>query len=134
MTSALLCVSYQSDFSKTADPTESERLFRPIEAARQGEFDFGTDLSKRKAFFSKKKCSDTGTGSDSLQSVCAKITSSQTIAVEHCSVQKLHSSANTLLQIFDLIFTGSQVATHFCDVTYIPYLLRTCNLSTLNCR
>jgi len=30
-----------------------------------------------------------------------------------------------LLQIFDLIFAGSRVATHFCDVTYLPYLLRT---------
>jgi len=53
-----------------------------------------------------------GHRSISLQSVCAKIKSStQTIAVECRSAQKLHSSAIALLQIFDLFFAGSQVAT-----------------------
>jgi len=46
----------------------------------------------------------------SLQLVCAKITSSRIIAVERRSVQKLHSSAIALLQIFKLFFAGSQVA------------------------
>ena len=35
------------------------------------------------------------------------------IIVEHHSAQKLHLSAITLLQIFDLVFTGSRVATTF---------------------
>jgi len=35
------------------------------------------------------------------------------IAGECRSAQKLHSSAIALLQIFDLFFTGSQVATVF---------------------
>jgi len=52
-----------------------------------------------------------GHWSISLQSV--KITSSWMIAVERRSVQKLYSFAITLLQIFDLFFTGSQVATVF---------------------
>ena len=49
----------------------------------------------------------------SLQSVCAKIMLFWMIAVERHSAQKLHSSAITLLQIFDLFFAGSQVATVF---------------------
>ena len=98
-------------------------LFRPVEVARQGEFDFEADLSKRKAFLRKNAL--IGHRSISLQSVCAKITSSRTIAVERHSAQKLHSFAIALLQIFDLFFAGSRVATRFCDVTYVPYLLRT---------
>jgi len=54
-----------------------------------------------------------GHRSISLQSVCAKITSSRTIAVECRSAQKLHSSAIALLQNFDLFFAGSRVATVF---------------------
>jgi len=46
-------------------------------------------------------------------------------AVERHSAQKLHSSAIALLQIFDLYFAGSRVATRSCDVMYVPYLLRT---------
>ena len=38
--------------------------------------------------------------------------------MERHSAQKLHSSATALLQIFDLFFAGSRVATRFCDVTY----------------
>ena len=34
---------------------ENERLFRPVEAARQGEFDFGADLSKKEGFSLKKR-------------------------------------------------------------------------------
>ena len=34
---------------------ENERLFCPVEAARQGEFDFGGDLSKKDGFASKKR-------------------------------------------------------------------------------
>jgi len=34
---------------------ENERLIRPVEAARRGEFDFGTDLSKKAGFSSKKR-------------------------------------------------------------------------------
>jgi len=49
--------------------------------------------------------------------------------VERRSVQKLYSSAIALRQIFDLFFAGSRVATRFCDVTYVPYLLRTFYLS-----
>jgi len=51
---------------------ENEQLFRPLEAARQGEFDFGADLSKRKAFLRKHAL--IGHRSISLQSVSAKIT------------------------------------------------------------
>ena len=55
VTSALLCMPYQSDFSEIADQKENERLFRPVETARQGEFDFGADLSKKEGFSSKKR-------------------------------------------------------------------------------
>jgi len=48
-------VTYQSDFSKIVDHTENEQLFRPVEAARQGKFEFGADLSKKEGFSSKKK-------------------------------------------------------------------------------
>jgi len=83
---------------------------------------------KRMAFL--RKNSLIGHRPISLQSVCAKITSSRTIAVEHHSVQKLYSFAIALLQIFDLFFTGSRVATIFVrSHTYIPYLLRTFYLS-----
>jgi len=54
-----------------------------------------------------------GHRSISLQSICAKITSSRMIAVERRSAQKLHSSAIALLQIFKLFFAGSRVATIF---------------------
>jgi len=79
-------------------------------------------LSKKEGF-SLKKNALIGHRSTSLQSVCAKIKSSWTIAVESRSVQKLNSSAITLLQIFDLFFAGSRVATVY--VTYVSYLLRT---------
>jgi len=46
-----------------------------------------------------------------LQSVCAKITSSRTIAMERRSAQKLHSSAIAWLQIFQLFFAGSRSQT-----------------------
>jgi len=63
-----------------------------------------------------------GHRSISLQSVCAKITSSRTVAVERRSAQKLHSSANALLQIFKLFFSGSRVATVFVTShTYCIY-------------
>jgi len=52
-----------------------------------------------------------GHRSISLQPVCAKITSSRMIAVEHRSVQKLHSPPIALLQIFDLFIASSRVAT-----------------------
>jgi len=54
-----------------------------------------------------------GHRSISLQSVCAKITSSRRMAVERRSVQKLYSSAIALRQIFDLFFGGSWVAIVF---------------------
>jgi len=58
----------------------------------------------------------------SLQSACAKIKSSLMITVEHHFMQKLHSSAITLLQIFELCFTGSWVATVFVTShTYFIY-------------
>jgi len=34
---------------------ENERPFRPVETARQSEFDFGEDLSKKEGFSSKKR-------------------------------------------------------------------------------
>ena len=83
----------------------------------------GQICQKRKAFL--RKNARIGHRSISLQSVCTKITSSRTMAMERRSAQKLHSSAIALLQIFDLIFAGSRVATRFCDITYVPYLLRT---------
>ena len=95
---------------------ENERLFRPVEAARQGEFDFGADLSKKRKAFLEKKAALIGPG-PSLCSQYVKITS-RTIAVERHSARKLNSSALALLQIFDLSFAGSWVATCFCDVTY----------------
>ena len=49
--------------------------------------------------------------------------------MERHSAQKQHSSAIALLQIFDLFFAGSRVATRYCDVTYVPYLLQTFYLS-----
>ena len=102
---------------------ENERLFGPVEAARQGEFDFGADLSKKEGFSSKKNAL-IGHRSISLQSVCAKISSSRTIAVECHSAQKLHSSAIALLQIFDLFFTGSGVTTRFVMSQNSQYLFR----------
>ena len=54
-----------------------------------------------------------GHRSISLESVYAKITCSQMIVAEHRSSQKLHLSTITQLQIFDLFFTGSRVATIF---------------------
>ena len=35
---------------------ENEELFCPVETARQGEFDFGADLSKKEGFSLKKRC------------------------------------------------------------------------------
>ena len=109
MTSAILCVPYQSDFFEIADSHGERATFLSPEVARHGEFDFGAGLSKRMAFLRKNAL--IGHRSISLQSVCAKITSSRTIAVERRSVQKLYSSAIALLQIFDLFFAGSRVAT-----------------------
>ena len=63
----------------------------------------------QKGRLSLTKCSDRGTG-PSLAVSLAKTKSSRTIAVRHCSVQKLHSSAIALLQIF---IAGSRVATVF---------------------
>ena len=102
---------------------ENERLFRLVEAARQGEFEFGADLSKNEGF-SLKKHSDRAQF-HFLPSVCTKIMLSWTIAAE------CHSALSTiaLLQIFDLFFAGRRVATCFCDVTYVPYLLKTFYLS-----
>ena len=59
---------------------ENERLYRPVEAARQAKFGFGADLSKKEGFIRKNAL--IGHRSISLQSVCVKITLSQTIAVE----------------------------------------------------
>ena len=70
-------------------------------------------VKKGRLFFKKKKNTLIGHRSISLQSGCAKITSSRTIAVEHRSAQKLHLSAIALLQICDLFCAGSQVATVF---------------------
>ena len=88
--------------------------------ARHGEFDFGAGWSKRMAFLWKNAL--IGHRSISLQSVCAKITSSRMIAVERCSAQKRFSSAIALLQMFDLFFAGSWVATVFVmSHTYCIY-------------
>jgi len=94
-----------------ADPHGERAIFCRVEVARHGEFYFGAGLSKKYAFSSKNAL--IGHRSISLQSVCAKITSSRTIAVERRSVQKLYSSAVALLQILDLFFAGSRVATVF---------------------
>ena len=59
----------------------------------------GHICQKRKAF--PRKNALIGHRSISLQSVCAKIMSSRTIAVERHSLQKLHLYAIALLQIFD---------------------------------
>ena len=72
---------------------------------------FWGKLSKKKAF-SLNKCPDRAQ-IHLLQSVCAKTKSSQIIAVEHCSAQKLHSSAIALFQILNLLFAGSLVTTVF---------------------
>jgi len=90
--------------------TENKWLFHRVEVPRHGEFDFGAGLSKKEGSFFEKKNTLIGHRSIFLQSVCAKITSFRTIAVERCSAQKLHSSAIALLQIFDLVFVGSRVA------------------------
>ena len=102
---------------------ENERLFHLVEAARQGEFELGADLSKKEGF-SLKKHSDRAQFHFFAVSVCQNHVVS-TIAAE------CHSALSTiaLLQIFDLFFAGRRVATRFCDVTYVPYLLRILYLS-----
>jgi len=82
----------------------------------------GQVSQKRKAFLLKNAL--IGHRSTSLQLECAKITLSQTIAMEHCSAQKLHSSTIALLQFFYLFLLVAELLP-FCDVTYVPYLLRT---------
>jgi len=91
----------------------SEQCFCRVEVARHGKFDFGAGLSKKGRLFFKKNTL-IGHRSISFQPVCAKITSPQTVAMEHPSVQKLYSSAIIdLLQIFDLFLAGNRVATIF---------------------
>ena len=58
---------------------ENEQLFRPVEVARQGKFDFGAGLSKKDGSLQNTLI---GHRSISLKSVCAKITSSRMNAVE----------------------------------------------------
>jgi len=45
VTSALLCVPYQSDFFKIVDPQGEQVTFCQVEVARHGKFDFGAGLS-----------------------------------------------------------------------------------------
>ena len=99
MTSALLCVPYQSDFFlNIADQYREQAAFSSSRVTRYGEFNFGADLSRKEAFLCKNAL--IGAQVHLLQSVLAKTKSSWTIAVEHHSVQKLRSSAITLLPIF----------------------------------
>ena len=55
MTSAILCVPYQSDFFEIADSHGERATFLSPEVARHGEFDFGAGLSKKDGFSSKKR-------------------------------------------------------------------------------
>ena len=63
-------------------------------------------------------------GSGTETSMC-QIKLSQMIAVERCSVQKLHSSSITLLQIFDLFFACSRVVIIFVMSPMYRILLKT---------
>ena len=95
---------------------------------------------KRMAFLWKNAL--IGHGSISLQSVCAKITSSRTIAVERRSAQKLHSSAIAFLQIFSLVagllpFLWHHIRTVFIEDflfirNYVATLTRDTLFNTLN--
>jgi len=107
--------------------TENERLFHPVETARQGELDFGADLSKKEGF-SLKERSDRAQVHLFAVSMCQNhVISDDCCGTPFCAETALirHRSASN----FWLIFTGSWVATRFCDTTYVPYLLRTFYLS-----
>ena len=84
VTSVLLCVLYQSDFSKVADPHREQVTLGQI-------------CQKGRLFFEKKR-SDRAQVHLFAVSMC-QITS-RTIAVERHSAQKLHSSTITLLLMY----------------------------------
>ena len=86
-------------------------FFVQLKQLDEANLTLGQICQERKAFLRKHAL--IGHRSISLQSVCAKITSSRMIAVERCSAQKRFSSAIALLQMFDLFFAGSWVATVF---------------------
>ena len=90
---------------KIAD--QYRELFHQVEWLDMANLTLGQVCQKGRLCLTK--CSDRDTG-PSLAVSLAKTMSSRTIAVEHCSVQKLHSFAIALLQIF---IAGSRVATVF---------------------
>jgi len=88
---------------------ENEQLFCRVEVARHSEFHFGAGLSKKDGF-SLKKHSDTAQVRLFAVGMCQNHVNSDDCCGTPFSVQKLHSSAIALLQIFKLFFAGSQVA------------------------
>ena len=75
---------------------ENEQLFRPVKAARQGEFDFGADLSKMDDFASKK-CSDRAQVHLFAVSMCQNHVSDDCCGTLFCAKTALvrhHSASN----------------------------------------
>jgi len=75
---------------------ENEQLFGPVEAARQGEFDFRADLSKKEGFSSKKKHSDRAQVHPFAVSMCQNIVSDNCCGMPFCAETALvcHCSAS----------------------------------------
>ena len=107
-----LC-AHQSDFSKIVNPYGNERLFRPVEAARRGKFDFGADMSRKEGFSSK-------TRSDRAQVHLFAVSMYQNHVVSDYCCGTPFCAETALVHIFDLFFAGSRLLPilwcHICTV------------------
>jgi len=98
-------------FFKNSGPTENERPICRVEVARHGEFDFGAGFIKKGWLFFKKR-------SDRAQVHLFAIGMCQNhVALDDCCGTPFCAETVpvfiALLQIFDLFFAGSPVATRF---------------------
>ena len=88
-----------------------------MEVARRGKFDFGAGLSKKNGF-SLKKRSDRA----QVHLFAVGMCQNHVVSDDCCGTPFCEETALALLQIFDLFFAGSRVATHFVTShTYCIY-------------
>ena len=116
-------------FLKLRTHTENERLFHPVEATRQGEFDFGADLSKKEDF-SSKKCSDRAQVHLFAVSICQNhIISNDCCGTPFCAETALvcHRSASNFLTYFLLVARLLLFLCRHIHTVFIENFLFICN-------
>jgi len=107
---------------------EIERLIRPVEAARQGEFDFEADLSKKEGF-SLKKCSDRAQvhlfavdmcQNHVLDNCCGTPFCIETALVCHCSASNFLTYFSLVAGLLPVFVTSHTYCIFFLSVTMSP--------------